>query len=193
MKTICDTPIDYVDNLTSSKHILLLYEDLEHAKMIMFRFIKNGLISGEECVYTTEEDSGSIVIKMLSYGIPLKYFQSKQLRVLQINNRSGSQDEILENCRRDLAMIQMSLKTPFRIVSRIVPNVDTIERISAELKIERDVQSQFDDLGGFIMCPYDISKIEPSKRKHWLDNLRENHHAVIYVPKSGYSGVFTLD
>ncbi|SMH71153.1 protein of unknown function [Candidatus Nitrosotalea okcheonensis] len=47
--------------------------------MIMFRFIKNGLTSGEECRYATEEDSCSIVIEMLNYGIPLKYFQSKQL------------------------------------------------------------------------------------------------------------------
>ncbi|MDE1832745.1 MAG: hypothetical protein KGI02_10335 [Thaumarchaeota archaeon] len=112
--------------------------------MIMFRFIKNGLTSGEECRYTTEEDSGSIVIEMLNYGIPLKYFQSKQLRILQISHRSGSRDEILH--RRDWIMIRMNPRTPFRIVSRIVPNVDTMERISAELNIERDVQNQFDDL-----------------------------------------------
>lgn len=160
--------------------------------MIMFRFIKNGLRAEEECRYTTEENTGSIVIEMLTYGIPLKYFQNKQLQVLQINHRSGSQNEILEKCRRDAVMIQMSLKVPFRIVSRIVPNVDTIERISAELNIEKDIQSQFDSLGGSIMCPYDISKIERSKRTQWLDNLRENHHVIIYVPKSGHSEVFSI-
>ncbi|SMH71152.1 hypothetical protein [Candidatus Nitrosotalea okcheonensis] len=90
-------------------------------------------------------------------------------------------------------MIQMNIRTPFRIVSRIIPNVDTMERISAELNIERDVQNQFDDLGGSIMCSYDVSKIEPSKKKQWRDDLRQNHHTVIYVPKSGHSEVFTMD
>ena len=193
MKTTLQVPIDYIDNLASSKHILLLYEDLEHAKMIMFRFIKNGLTNGEECLYATEEDSGSIVVKMLTYGIQLKYFQSKQLHVLQLENRSGSKDEILKICKIDIAIIQNNLKPPFRIVSRIVPNVDTIERISVELDMEREVQCKFDDNRGSIMCPYDISKIEPTKRKQWLENLRENHHAVIYVPKSSSGEVFTLE
>lgn len=193
LKTIYDTSIDYVDGITSSRHILLLYEDLEYAKMIMFRFIKNGLVKGETCVYATEEDSGSVVVQMLSYGILLQYFQSKQLQVLQLENRSGNKDEILESCRRDITILQMTLKAPFRIVSRIVPNVSTMEGISAELEIEKNTQNQFDALGGSVMCPYDISKIERKGRKQWLDSLRENHHAVIYVPKSGYSGVTTLD
>ena len=40
------------------------------------------------------------------------------------------------------------------------------------------------------MCPYDVSKIERRKRKQWLEELRENHHAVIYVPREGNGGVF---
>ncbi|HXX05213.1 MAG TPA: MEDS domain-containing protein [Candidatus Bathyarchaeia archaeon] len=85
MQTI-QHPIQFVDHMESSKHILLLYDDPEAAKLVMFRFIKNGLVNGEDCLYLTEEDSGSIVIKMMTHGIPLRYFQNKQLQVLQIDN-----------------------------------------------------------------------------------------------------------
>lgn len=123
----------------------------------------------------------------------MQHFQNKKLQVLQLQNRSGSKDEILESCRRDITMLQMTLKTPFRVVSRIVPNVHTIEGISAELEIEKTTQTQFDEIDGSVMCHYDVSKIEHKGKKQWLSSLRENHHAVIYVPKSGYSGVSTLD
>ncbi len=82
-------PIKFVDSLDSKKHIALFYEEPEYARMIEFRFIKNGLENGEQCVYATEEDSGSIVLEMLSYGIPLECFQNKKLRIYQIQNSFG--------------------------------------------------------------------------------------------------------
>ena len=169
---------------------MLLHEDLESAKLVMFRFIKNGLINGEDCLYITEEDSGSIVIGMLTYGIPLQYFQNKQLRVIQISKRYGNRNEILSSCKKDMSMFMTNLQKPFRIVSRIVPNIETEEGISVELELEEFAQNTFNDFGGSILCPYDISKIEQTKRKQWLDELRKNHHAVIYVPESGNGGVF---
>jgi len=192
MQTI-QHPIQFVDHMESSKHILLLYDDPEAAKLVMFRFIKNGLVNGEDCLYLTEEDSGSIVIKMMTHGIPLRYFQNKQLQVLQISNRYGDRDEIVSSCRKDIMMSVMNLRKPFRIVSRIVPNIETEVGISAELELEQLVQNKFDDFGGSIMCPYDISKIEKKKREKWLEELRENHHIIIYVPKSGHGGVFYVD
>jgi hypothetical protein len=85
----CDTmpiPFRYIDSLEDKQHIALFYDDPEYARLIEFRFIKNGLLKGEQCVYATEEDSGSIVLKFLNYGIPLSYFLSRKLRVIQIRN-----------------------------------------------------------------------------------------------------------
>ncbi|TLX94180.1 MAG: hypothetical protein E6K91_07200 [Thaumarchaeota archaeon] len=177
--------ISFVDSLDSKKHLLLLYEDPEFAKLIEFRFIKNGLKNDENCIYASSEDSGLIVIKMLSYGIPLKYFQSNQLRVLQIKNREGSKEAILQSCRNDTKRIMSDLKPPYRIVTRIVPNVDTKEGICVELELERNLHKTFEEFGGSILCPYDISKIEETKREKWIEELRQNHHAEIRVSKSG--------
>lgn len=170
---------------------MLLYEDSEYARMIEFRFLKNGLTKGEQCIYATESDSGSIVLKMLSYGIPLEYFENKKLRVYQIHQNFGSRDEIMKSCKRDIGMILCDLQSPFRIVSRIVPDVSTITGMSVELELERETHNHFDDIGGSVMCPYDLSKIEASQRKKWIAELYKNHHEVIYASRFGEGEVIS--
>lgn len=184
-------PFRYIDLLEEKQHIVLLYEDPEYARLIEFRFIKNGLLRGEQCIYATDEDTGSIVLKFLIYGIPFKYFQSKKLRVIQLRETYGKRDEILKKCKEDLKTILNELIAPYRIVSRIVPNVSTVDGISAELELERAAQFHFEDFGGSILCPYDISKIEKTMKKKWLEELRVSHHTIIYVPKYGEAGVFS--
>ena len=186
-------PMSFLDSLDSKKHLLLLYEEPEFARLIEFRFIRNGLKNGENCIYGSAEDSGFIIIKMLSFGIALKYFQNKQLQVLQIDNREGSKEAILKSCKKDIERIMSGLVQPYRIVSRIVPNVDTIEGICAELELERHLQKTFDELGGSVLCPYDISKIEKKHKDEWIRELRKNHHVEIYVSKSGQGRVFELN
>ncbi|HET6458505.1 MAG TPA: MEDS domain-containing protein [Nitrosopumilaceae archaeon] len=178
-------PIKFIDSVNSKKHIALLYEDSEYARMLEFRFLKNGLEKGEQCVYATEGDSGSIVLKMLGYGIPLEHFESKKLRVYQIHQSYRSRDEIMKSCKKDIEMILSGLQSPFRIVSRIVPDVSTIDGMSVELELERETHRRFDDIGGSVMCPYDLSKIESSQRKEWIAELAKNHHEVIYASRFG--------
>jgi len=183
-------PFRYVDMLEEKQHIALFYDDSEYARLIEFRFIKNGLLRGERCIYATEEDSGSIVIKFLSYGIPLNYFQSGKLLVMQMRDRCGDYDQVLKKCKKEIEEMRHNLVPPFRIVSRIVPNVSTIDGISIELELEKLVHRHFDDFCGSLMCPYDVSGIEQTKRKQWLEQLRLTHHVCIYAPKFGQGGVF---
>jgi len=190
MHDLAPIPFKYIDSLEPRQHIALFYEELEYARLIEFRFIKHGLEIGEHCVYATEEDSGTIVLKMLNYGIPLKYFKSGQLKVHQIHHTCGGYDEIMKKCRRDVDMILSNLIPPFRIVSRIVQDVSTIDGISVELELECSTHDKFDEFGGSLICPYDISEIESSKRKQWMEELRASHHAIIYAPKFGEGGVF---
>jgi hypothetical protein len=183
-------PFRYIDSLEQKQHIALFYDDPEYARLIEFRFIKNGLLKGEQCIYATEEDSGSIVLKFLNYGIPLHYFQTRKLRVIQISQRCGDRGDMYRRCKEDLEVIRSGLVPPFRIVARIVPNVDTIDGISVELELEKLAQYHFDDFCGSLMCPYDISKIEKTQKKRWLEELRLSHHVCIYAPAFGQGGVF---
>lgn len=190
MYDLTPVPFKYVDSLEPKQHIALFYEESEYARLIEFRFIKHGLENGEYCVYATEEDSGSIILKMLNYGIPLRYFQSRRLKVYQIHRTCGGRDEIMKKCKKDVEMILSDLPSPFRIVSRIVPDVSTTDGMSVELELECTTHGRFEDFGGSLICPYDISGMENSKRKQWMEELRASHHAVIYAPKFGEGGVF---
>src|SRR5574337_321489 len=182
-------PFRYVDSLDQKQHILLLHEDLAYAKMIEFRFIKNGLANGENCIYVSHEDSGSIVLKLLDYGIPLHYFQTGRIKVIQMHDTCGNLVQMLDKYKKDVQSILASVLPPYRIVGRIVPNVSTIDGISAQLDLENRTHSCFEDFRGSIMCTYDISKIEKTKRKTWLGGLHRSHHVVIHATKFGDGGV----
>jgi hypothetical protein len=156
----------------------------------MFRFLKNGLLQGEQCLYAMDDDPVEIVLKMLSYGISLSYFHSKQLRVHSIHNISSTREAILENARMEITKLLSGFDCSYRIVSRVIPHIETINGISAEIELERHAHMAFDGFNGSIMCPYDLSKIEETQRAIWLKELRENHHDVIYIPRSGQAGVF---
>lgn len=182
-------PFRYVDSLEQKQHILLLYEDPAYARLIEFRFIKNGLADGETCVYVTGEDSGSIILKFLNYGIPLQYFQSGKLRVLQMQETCHTGEAMLEKSKRDVETILENLIPPYRIVGRIVPNISTIDGITVQLEIEKQTHSCFEDFHGSVMCTYDVSQIEKTRRKTWMESLRKTHHTVIHATQFGMGGV----
>jgi hypothetical protein len=46
-------PIEFIDSLDEKKHIMLYYDDSECARLVEFRFLKNGLARGESCIYAT--------------------------------------------------------------------------------------------------------------------------------------------
>jgi len=62
--------------------------------------------------------------------------------------------------------------------------------MSVELELECTTHEKFEEFGGSLICPYNISGIESSKRKHWMEELRASHHAIIYAPRFGEGGVF---
>ncbi len=182
-------PIEYIETLRGKKHLMLYYDEAEDAKLIEFLFLKRGLDHGESCIYATWEDSGSVILSLLRYGIPLEYFFSKRIQVFHIPRIIGTSEEILSHHRKQAGEMLSSARKPFRIVSRIVPDVSTEEGITAEIEIEKIVHQCFEDFDGMLMCPYQISSIESKKRLEWIQALYSNHHAVIYLPKIGESGV----
>jgi len=182
-------PIRYIDSLKEKQHIALFYEDPEYAKLLEFRFLKNGLAMGEQCVYATEADSGTVILKLLNYGIPLEDFKTRRIRVHQTKPVRGDPDMMLTYCKLQVSRLLSELKSPFRVVARIVPDVSSLVGIGIELEIERIAHESFESFGGSIMCPYNMSEIENTKRGEWLRRLRDEHHAVIYAPKFDQGGV----
>ena len=182
--------IQFVDSIDGKKHIGLIYDDPDFAKLLKFRFIKNGLQNGENCIYITDEDSGKIVIDMINYGIPVKYFQSSKIIVYHQHDTGTTKEEIEKNAKNHLETIRKSLVPPFRIVGRLVPNIKNVDGILVQMDFEKKTHGRFHDFGGIVMCSYDLSKVEKSKRKKWLTEINEHHHHVINISKNGNT-VFT--
>jgi hypothetical protein len=182
-------PMKYLDSLKEKQHIVLLYEDPEYARLLEFRFLKNGLVQGEECIYAMDEDSGSAVLRLLNYGIPLEDFKSKRIRVFQTKSVLADPDKLLDFYKLELSRLLSEVEPPFRIVTRVVPCVNSIIGMSVEIELERLGHENFEKYGGSIMCPYHISEIESTNRSEWLRRLRDEHHAVIYASKFDQGGV----
>jgi hypothetical protein len=45
----------------NNRHILLYYENINHGQKIQLRFIKNGLLKGENCIYFTHDDDIELI------------------------------------------------------------------------------------------------------------------------------------
>ena len=101
-----NSPLRFVDTLgdhTCNKHILLLYEDAEYGRKVQFRFIKNGLLKGEHCIFSTPEDNIEFIKNEMTdkYGIDVEYFTKKKnlLHIYKITNPMNNQEGELKGCQ----------------------------------------------------------------------------------------------
>jgi hypothetical protein len=178
------------------KHIVLFYEQPESGRMI--RFIKNGLLKGQHCIYTTHKDTDIPLIEneMANSGIDVEAFEKMNLlAICQIpdprNYREGSvfgYDSIVKGILADLKRPSI-----FRMVSRAIPEVKKEDQIADELDVERTYHSSFDGFGGSLLCSYSVEEIEPRKRGKWIAELLQNHHAAIFIRKSWDGIAFNLE
>jgi len=175
-------PLKYVDSLSDKKHLVLLYDDEEYAQRIEFEFLKKGLMTGDSCIYATEMDPGLVILKMINSGIPVRYFLKKNLQVYQIPRLIDETEIMIKYARKLFKKILESASPPYRIVARIL----------AEMKLEREFHSNFSTFDGYIVCPYDISKLRVHRENKWIQYLFETHHATIYALKSNQGGAFYL-
>src|SRR5712691_5884048 len=81
-----DQPLRFIDVLASPKHIVLFYEELEYGRRVIFRFIKNGLLKGEHCLYAVADNFDFIEQKMRDSGIETQFKKKNLLRLYSMPN-----------------------------------------------------------------------------------------------------------
>jgi hypothetical protein len=72
-------PIEFVDNIHSNQHMLQVISDSKGAKQVQFRFIRNGLLKKEHCIYMTHESPEKIKNEMIESGIDVQWFVNHSL------------------------------------------------------------------------------------------------------------------
>ncbi len=184
-------PLLFIDGLDNYKHIVLYYENPKFGKKIQFRFIKNGLLKGENCIYTTHNDDIALIEnEMINNDIDVKAFNKKGLlKIFKIEDIMDHPDGLLKGAREIIDGMFSSLKQPFRLVERMFDELYTEEQIEANLTLEQVCHSNFDKFNGILLCPYDISNNPINTRGKWVETILDNHHSAIFVTDTAGEGI----
>jgi hypothetical protein len=188
-----DVPLRFVNSLDTNKHILLLYDDSQHAKRIEFQFIGNGLAKGEHCIYATEEDPTFIKEEMAKHGIDVENFLDKGLlHIYQPSDPFSHPEGAFAGAKSNLEMILKDSEPPYRMVTMLIPDKGITEVIDVHIKIEKEFHANFENFNGSMMCPYNIKNLEQNKSHDFIRELLNSHHSVIYAQPFEKGGVLKL-
>jgi hypothetical protein len=185
--------IDTIDQGSSNRHIVLLYEDPEYARMIEFQFVKNGLLKEEHCIITTFEDNIQVIKNEIEdSNIDVEVFKKKNLlHIYQIPCPMNHPEGELKGMEDIRNRIFTGLKPPYRIVSR-APEIKTKQQIESDIIIQRTVHFTYGNFPGSVICSYPVDKIEPKMHGKWLVDILQNHHAAIFAPILGEGIAFDM-
>lgn len=179
-------PMEFVDSIDSNRHILQVITDSNGAKQVQFRFIRNGLLKKEHCIYMTHESPEKIKNEMVVSGIDVDRFTNDYLlKIYEVPDILKDADGPLEGFKKMIQDMTAGSPPPRRIVGRSINDIASNESMNAQLKIERFVHSAFDSLGASILCGYDFLHQRPSQNNVLFKQLCDCHHGVIMSLLSG--------
>lgn len=175
-------PLKFVDQLEGNNHVVLLYDDVKYADMVIARYFLNGLEKGESCIFFTPDDPKSVEARLSAQGIDVDSYKKKnQLRIFHIERSDESKVDTLATLRRIRAEAVKGMKPPFRFTGRTIMDTETVEGMKLGMMLEKTGHEHFAEFDNSQLCFYDISGIEKSKREEWISGLLKNHHHVIYA------------
>jgi hypothetical protein len=179
-------PLEFVDSVNSNRHILLAMTDEKRAKEVQFRFISNGLLKQEPCIYMTHENPKKIKHQMIESGIDVqKFVNNSLLKIYKVPDILKDPDGPLEGFKKMIQDMTAGSPPPRRIVGRTINDITSNESMNAQLEIERFTHSTFDSLGSSILCCYDFSHQRSNKNNPLFMQLCSCHHSVIMFMLSG--------
>lgn len=191
----------FTDNL-KSWHIVLFYEEPEHARVIEFQFIRNGLKKEQFCCYITHENREFIENEMVDNGIDVAYYtKNNMLRIIESIDILDDSRGVLAASDAETKKMCANLSTHFRIVGglsirdtlNMINNSEIGDRLtSTQLEIEQNFHNQlFDGLKGYWLCSYQVNDIKSALDRGSGNNnlmmveLLKSHHGVVFATKSG--------
>lgn len=199
---------EFIDSIGSEinnkkNHMVIFYEESECARNVEYRFIKNGLLKNEHCIYTIveeqnkEEDVISFIEReMIDYGIDVNKYKNKNnlLHIYHTPYTLHRYEDIIKNREKILNTLLAGLKPPFRITNVLILESKTREQIRANIEIEHKIHHDFNinQFPGSLMCSYSIKNIINDITGDWMRNMLLNHHTAIFLPKLSNGLVLNL-
>jgi hypothetical protein len=189
-------PLKFIDMLSGHKHIVLFYEELEAARIVESRYLKNGLLKGQAGIHIAPDDIdlSSIENEMTNNGIDVESFVKKGvLHIRQVSDTRKDQGGKVKRFENIAMEILDDLKPPFRAVVIHVSEVNTEEQMASKLVAEHSYHSSFSSFGGSLLCSYPVEQIEPKRRGKWIEDILKNHHSAIFLTKPGEGIAFNME
>jgi hypothetical protein len=180
----------FLKNLDNKKHILLVYDNEEHAQIVQFEFLQIGLRNNESCIYLAESKDKIKKTRnsMKKFGIDVKYYEDlNRLKIYQIPEIERDPDGIWACFKKFSEKILTESSGPYRIVGRIIHDISTDVGMSVQLVIEKNVHAIFDRLNASIMCHYDATNLSEESRSTMIETLCSSHHLIINIKESNIS------
>jgi hypothetical protein len=199
-----EQPLNFVRKIKQGKHIVLFYEELEYARMILFEFIKSGLSHREQCIYISEEDVEAVKREMTDSGIETNRFTKSQLlqihQIPALAEYSRSTQIGLQRLAQMIMHPWTNEDQPDRLVLRCIYSIKTEQQIKSNLKWEYDYRSKdLKSLRGTMICTYPInnivSTILDSRGDYgkWMNDLIGIYDGVIFARKFWKGVAFELN
>ena len=191
---IFKNPLTFIDSLSGRKHIVLYYDNHEFGRKIQYRFIKNGLLSGECCIYSIHQGDNVTEIKkeMITNDIDVEHFIKRGLlKIFKIPNIMKHSQGVLKGSKEivDRMLADVNPAKSFRMVIRMIDKLNTKDQITANLKLEQYYHSKFDSFNGMVLCHYDTIDCPIKTNNKWIETILANHHSVIFVTEKSAEGI----
>ncbi len=185
-KYIFNEPLKFIDSLEKRKHIVLYYDNLMYGKKIQMKFIRNGLIKGEKCIYTTHNDDNIRLIEneMMNNGIDVKnYYKKGLLTIFIMPDLLEHPKGVLKGSEEivDKMLSNLNPNKSFRLIIRMIDKLNTKDRIKYNLALEQYYHSKFDSFNGLVLCPYYVNQNPTNTNGKWVETILDNHHSAIFV------------
>lgn len=187
-------PVKLLDGMEGNNHIVLLYDNVEYADLIIARYFKNGLEKGESCIFFTADEPEVVEKRLAAQGIDVEMYKGKNsLRIFRIEKSEESKRDVLATLKGIREEATRGMKGPFRFVGRTIADTESIEGMNLGMTVERTGHEHFAEFDNSQLCYYDISGLEKSRRDEWIGGLLKNHHYVIYASEPDKAVAFETE
>ena len=175
-------PLKFLDRMEGNNHIVLLYDKLEYADLIIARYFLNGLKKGESCIFFTSDSPETIEERLVVEGIDVDpYKRTRSLRIHSIEKSDRNKLDTLGTLKRLREEATRGMDPPYRFVGRTITDIESKEGMLLGMAVEKSGHEHFAEFDNSQMCYYDVSRIEQTMRDEWIRGLLKNHHQAIYA------------
>jgi len=182
---VSNSPEETMKHVGPGEHLILFYENSNHARKLEFEFLEEGLRAGESALYASSDDEPSQVletVKSLGFDVA-KYVRSGKLRVDRVPDPALDAEGPLHGFKEFLRVERGAVTGPLRQVTRLFHPM-TESEVNSIIEIERLVEVSVEGTQDRIVCSFSVKGEQHPSFGAWFLEMIKNHQGIVFVPAS---------